>query len=58
VRFSWATVKLPIEKQAHEVKWIDEGQGTLVKAFESASVRDKGRSAITKELALRSVGDL
>lgn len=79
-RFSWATVKVILEK-GPEVKWyvksdgqsahacsfdadvdcrcrVDEDQKVLVKAFESAAPRDKGRSAIAKELAIRSVGDL
>jgi len=57
-RFSWATVRVLIEKQGHEVKWIDEDQGTLMQAFDSVNPRDKGRSSIAKGLALRSVGDL
>ncbi|KAF8320703.1 hypothetical protein DL93DRAFT_1725027 [Clavulina sp. PMI_390] len=58
VRFSWATVKVPIEKSGHEVQWIDEGQTGLMKAFASTSARDQGRSAMAKDLSLKSVGDL
>ena len=36
----------------------DEGQASLVKAFESAKGRDKGRCILAKELSLKSVGDL
>ncbi|TDL16573.1 ribonuclease HII [Rickenella mellea] len=58
VRFSWTTVKVALEKEAHAVKWTDEGQATLVKAFESAKGRDKGRCILAKELSLKSVGFL
>ncbi|TFK28119.1 ribonuclease H-like protein [Coprinopsis marcescibilis] len=54
-RFSWATVRLILEKQGHEVKWIDEGQASLVKAFESGSGLDKDRSAVAKDLSLSSI---
>lgn len=37
---------------------IDDGQASLVKAFESASGRDKERCAVTRDLFLSSVGTL
>ncbi|KAF8206487.1 ribonuclease H-like domain-containing protein [Mycena galopus ATCC 62051] len=58
VRFSWSTVKVLLEKQAKAVEWIDEGQTSLIQAFESAKGREKDRSAITKDLSLKSIGML
>jgi len=58
VRFSWTTVKVALEKEAHAVKWIDEGQESLVKAFESASGREKDRCAVTRDLHIKSIGKL
>ncbi|KAF8638318.1 hypothetical protein AX17_002338 [Amanita inopinata Kibby_2008] len=43
VRFSWTTVKLILDKHAHPVKWTDEGQESLVKAFDRDQGRDKDR---------------
>ena len=81
-RFSWTTIKVKLEKDAHAVKWlvpsyfaslrafsalsqrkyaisrIDEGQASLVSAFESAIGRDKDRCAVTKDLCIKSVGTL
>ena len=37
---------------------IDEGQASLVKAFETGKGLDKDRSAITKELHIKSVNTL
>lgn len=37
---------------------VDEGQTSLIKAFEASAPRDKGRNAMAKELALHSVGDI
>ncbi|KAF8575972.1 ribonuclease HII [Ramaria rubella] len=58
VRFSWATVKILLDKEGHEVKWTDETQTSLVKAFESGSGADKGRCALAKELGIHSVSDI
>ncbi|KAF9468091.1 ribonuclease H-like domain-containing protein [Collybia nuda] len=58
VRFSWATVKILLEKNAHAVKWIDEGQASLIKAFETGQGREKDRNAVTKDLKLISVSML
>ncbi|KAH7884741.1 ribonuclease H-like domain-containing protein [Phlebopus sp. FC_14] len=58
VRFSWTTVKVILEKSAHQVKWIDEGQDSLVQAFGSSKGRDKDRCLVTKDLSFRSVGML
>ncbi|THH06425.1 hypothetical protein EW145_g4096 [Phellinidium pouzarii] len=58
VRFSWATVKVALEKYAHAVKWIDEGQASLVKAFETSKGKDKGRCILAKELSMKNVVDL
>ncbi|KAF8149954.1 ribonuclease H-like domain-containing protein [Crassisporium funariophilum] len=55
VRFSWTTVKVILEKSAHPVKWTDEGQASLIKAFESGKGLDKDRCAVTKDLHIRSV---
>ncbi|KAM6504512.1 Ribonuclease H-like domain containing protein [Amanita muscaria] len=58
VRFSWTTVKLLLEKDGHRVKWTDEGQASLKKAFETGQGRDKDRCSVTKDLQLTSVGYL
>ncbi|KAI0833470.1 ribonuclease H2 subunit A [Trametes gibbosa] len=54
-RFSWATIKVVLEKDAHRVAWIDDGQASLMNAFQSAKGPDKDRCAVTKDLGLRSV---
>ncbi|KAG7089596.1 hypothetical protein E1B28_011263 [Marasmius oreades] len=56
VRFSWTTVKVLLEKEAYRVKWMDEGQASLIKAFESGQGLDKDRCLLTKELGIRSIG--
>lgn len=58
VRFSWTTVKVILEKSAHNVKWIDEGQESLIGAFEIGKGRDRDRNHVAKDLCLRSVGNL
>ncbi|KAI6037732.1 ribonuclease H-like domain-containing protein [Pisolithus marmoratus] len=58
VRFSWTTVKVILDKSAHPVKWIDDGQESSVAAFGSGRGRDKDRATITKDLCLHSVGIL
>ncbi|KIK34879.1 hypothetical protein CY34DRAFT_812583 [Suillus luteus UH-Slu-Lm8-n1] len=58
VRFSWTTVKVILEKSAHSVKWIDEGQESLVKAFEGGKGREKDRCIVTKDLGIQSIGTL
>ena len=37
---------------------IDDGQESLMQAFESAKGRDKGRCTVTKDLSIKSVGFL
>ncbi|KAG6813920.1 hypothetical protein H0H92_005769 [Tricholoma furcatifolium] len=58
VRFSWTTVKLILDKDAHAVKWTDEGQASLMAAFESGKGREKDRCAVAKDLKLASVETL
>ncbi|KAF7330531.1 Ribonuclease [Mycena venus] len=58
VRFSWSTVKVLLEKEGKAVEWIDEGQASLIQAFESAKGREKDRCSVTKDLGLKSVGML
>ncbi|KAJ7756434.1 ribonuclease H2 subunit A [Mycena maculata] len=58
VRFSWSTVKVLLEKDGKAVDWIDDGQASLIQAFESAKGREKDRSAVAKDLGLKSVGML
>ncbi|OBZ72190.1 Ribonuclease H2 subunit A [Grifola frondosa] len=58
VRFSWTTVKVVLEKDAHAVQWTDEGQESLVTAFHTATRLDKDRCAVTKDLYIKSVGML
>ncbi|RDB26294.1 Ribonuclease H2 subunit A [Hypsizygus marmoreus] len=57
-RFSWTTVKLLLDKNAHAVKWTDEGQASLIKAFETGKGLDKDRCDIAKDLKLVSIGML
>ncbi|KAG8906799.1 hypothetical protein FRB99_006066 [Tulasnella sp. 403] len=56
-RFSWATIKVKLDQNAHRVTWTDDGH-TIAKSFQSVKPSDKGRCAITRELAIRSVGSL
>ncbi|KAI9429691.1 hypothetical protein H4582DRAFT_2025789 [Lactarius indigo] len=56
IRFSWMTIKVMLDGKAHEVKWIDDGDPTLVKAFESGVGHDKGRCTVTKDLGPSSIG--
>ncbi|KAI0635924.1 ribonuclease H2 subunit A [Trametes polyzona] len=58
VRFSWATIKVVLDKDAHPVEWMDDGQASLMKAFDSGTGRDKDRCAVAKDLGLKSVGTL
>ncbi|KAM5535946.1 hypothetical protein V8D89_010386 [Ganoderma adspersum] len=58
VRFSWATVKVVLEKDAHAVEWVDDGQASLMQAFTTATGRDKDRCAVTKDLHLTSISTL
>ncbi|XP_006459390.1 hypothetical protein AGABI2DRAFT_149543 [Agaricus bisporus var. bisporus H97] len=58
VRFSWTTVKVLLEKRAHPVKWSDEGQASLVKAFETGKGLDKDRCRVTRDLQISSVNIL
>ncbi|KAH9960851.1 ribonuclease H2 subunit A [Russula dissimulans] len=57
-RFSWTTVRVVLDDGAHTVEWIDDGQASLVKAFENGTGHDKGRCAVSKDLCLSSVGTL
>ncbi|KAJ7707683.1 ribonuclease H-like domain-containing protein [Mycena rosella] len=57
-RFSWSTVKVLLEKEGKAVDWIDDGQASLIQAFESAKGREKDRCAVAKDLGLKSVGML
>ncbi|KAF8896385.1 ribonuclease H-like domain-containing protein [Infundibulicybe gibba] len=58
VRFSWTTVKVLLEKNGHAVKWIDEGQASLIKAFETGKGRDKGLSPVARDLKIVSLETL
>ncbi|KAI0001416.1 ribonuclease H2 subunit A [Russula compacta] len=57
-RFSWTTIKVVLDDGAHAVEWIDDGQASLMKAFENGTGHDKDRCAVTKDLCLSSVGTL
>ncbi|KAI1797133.1 ribonuclease H2 subunit A [Ganoderma leucocontextum] len=57
-RFSWATIKVVLEKDGHEVEWLDDGQASLMQAFATATGHDKDRCAVTKDLNLTSVSTL
>ncbi|KAJ6619768.1 ribonuclease H-like domain-containing protein [Mycena sp. CBHHK59/15] len=58
VRFSWTTVKVLLEKTGKAVEWIDDGQASLIQAFESAKGREKDRCPVSKDLGMKSVGML
>ncbi|KAI0749300.1 ribonuclease H2 subunit A [Daedaleopsis nitida] len=57
-RFSWAPIKIALEKTAHPVEWIDDGEASLRQAFASATARDKDRCAVARDLGLTSVSML
>jgi len=57
-RFSWTTIKVVLDDNAHAVEWIDDGNVSLVKAFENATGHDKDRCVVSKDLCLSSVGTL
>jgi len=57
-RFSWATVKNVLEKSGHTVKWNDETQADLRKAFESVKPLDQGRSLVAKDLSISTLSTL
>ncbi|KZT20147.1 ribonuclease H-like protein [Neolentinus lepideus HHB14362 ss-1] len=57
-RFSWSTIKVALDKHGHPVKWMDEGEDSLIKAFETGNARDQGRCLITKDLCITSTGFL
>ncbi|KAI9455999.1 ribonuclease H2 subunit A [Russula earlei] len=57
-RFSWTTIRVALDDGAHAVEWIDEGQASLVKAFENGTGYDRDRSLVSKDLCLSSVGTL
>ncbi|KZT32277.1 ribonuclease H-like protein [Sistotremastrum suecicum HHB10207 ss-3] len=57
-RFSWGTVRVALDKAAHKVEWIDDGEKTLVNAFQTATGHDKGRRAVARDLAIHSVDSL
>jgi len=74
VRFSWTTVKVLLDKHGNACQWwvssrsifsaaqleirTDEGQASLIKAFESGTGLDKGRCAVTRDLQIHSVDTL
>jgi len=51
-------VKILLEKEGHAVQWIDDGQASLIKAFETAQGLDKDRCGLTRELGIRSIAAL
>jgi len=57
-RFSWATVKIMLDKDAHKVEWSDETQTSLIKAFQSGSGADKDRWFLAKDLGIHTVNSL
>lgn len=77
-RFSWTTIKVVLDDNAHAVEWsvtffqpawrislaetsycrIDDGNVSLVKAFENATGHDKDRCVVSKDLCLSSVSTL
>lgn len=58
VRFSWATVKVLLEKQGHACAWADDAQQQQPSAAAYFSGDDKGRPKLWRDLGLAGVGEL
>lgn len=61
VRFSWATVKVLLDKNGHPCHWADDvtNQPSVAAHFGgSNSGEDKGRPKVWRDLGISSVGEL
>ncbi|KAL7418517.1 hypothetical protein Q5752_006975 [Cryptotrichosporon argae] len=57
VRFSWATVKVLLDKQAAACRWVDDGEQRGAGIAQWAA-GDAGRPKVWRELGVVGVGDL
>lgn len=57
VRFSWATVKVLLEKQGVECKWNDDNQQASAKSWFAADA-DNGRPKMWRDIGVAGVGEL
>ncbi|WVR07635.1 ribonuclease HII [Kwoniella sp. DSM 27419] len=57
VRFSWATVKVLLDKQGEECKWIDDNANPSAASWFGADA-DNGRPKVWRDLGVSSVGEL
>ncbi|KAK8853264.1 ribonuclease HII [Kwoniella newhampshirensis] len=57
VRFSWATVKVLMDKQGVECKWIDDQAQTSAASWFGADA-DNGRPKVWRDLGVTGVGEL
>jgi ribonuclease H2 subunit A len=56
VRFSWATVRVLLEKQGSACAWADDVQQPSAKAYFTDT--DKGRPKLWRDLGVSAVGEL
>lgn len=56
VRFSWATVKVLLEKQGHPCQWADDVAQPSAAAYFAGD--DKGRPKLWRDLGVSGVGEL
>lgn len=56
VRFSWATVKVLLEKQGHSCQWADDVSQPSAAAYFTGE--DKGRPKLWRDLGVSGVGEL
>lgn len=56
VRFSWATVKVLLDKQGVECKWNDDNQQPSAKSWFNGD--DTGRPKVWRDLGVSGVGEL
>lgn len=57
VRFSWATVKVLLEKQAAPCAWADDVTQPSAASYFNADV-DRGQPKVWRQLGVSSVGEL
>jgi ribonuclease H2 subunit A len=56
VRFSWATVKVLLDKQGVECKWNDDNAQASAKSWFNGD--DTGRPKVWRDLGVTGVGEL
>jgi len=58
VRFSWATVKVLLEKQGHACQWADDVSQSQPSAAAYFGDADKGRPKMWRDLGISALGEL